>query len=466
MTQVKDFGILGSDFQLKVLSQILTDKTFGLSIIEIIQSQYFDNQYYRQLATIIKDFHEKYDNTLPTFSGLQECIVTDIKDETQREYLLAIVKELANKSLDDAKSTQDKALKFCKQQHLKKGLSQIQDIMARGDFENYDLIEGIVKSALSVGENIDDSIELDSDIDGVLDDDYRNAQPTGIAGLDAEIDNGLAKGELGLLLIPPGVGKSTLLTKFANKGFEDGLDVVQMYFEDKHKAIQRKHYTCASGIPIDELSKSKDFVKHKIKEQQSKGGSIKLKKCKFGTTVSHIRQYLKYRLAKGFKIDMLIVDYIDCLSPSRINGESTSSEETIVRELEALAEEFDIILWSAVQGNRTAISADFVTTDQIQGSIKRVQVAHLIISVNKSLEQKELNLANMAILKSRFGGDGKIFKNMTFNNRTMEFNTDSNSLVSIASYVTDKEHAKEEAATERAAAALLKYREQREKANN
>jgi len=57
------------------------------------------------------------------------------------------------------------------------------------------------------------------------------------------------------------------------------------------------------------------------------------------------------------------------------------------------------------------------------GSIKKAQVGHVIISVAKTLQQKELGLATIAITKSRLGKDGVIFENCKFDNSTLEIDT-------------------------------------------
>jgi len=59
------------------------------------------------------------------------------------------------------------------------------------------------------------------------------------------------------------------------------------------------------------------------------------------------------------------------------------------------------------------------------GSIKKAQVGHVIITVAKSLQQKELNLATIAITKSRIGKDGVVFENCKFNNEMLEIDTES-----------------------------------------
>ena len=57
-----------------------------------------------------------------------------------------------------------------------------------------------------------------------------------------------------------------------------------------------------------------------------------------------------------------------------------------------------------------SIGADVVEAHQIGGSIKKGQIGHFIMSIAKTLEQKESGRATIAVLKSRFGKDGVIFE--------------------------------------------------------
>jgi hypothetical protein len=58
------------------------------------------------------------------------------------------------------------------------------------------------------------------------------------------------------------------------------------------------------------------------------------------------------------------------------------------------------------------------------GSIKKAQVGHVIISVAKSLQQKEMNLATIAITKSRIGKDGIVFENCKYDNEMLVIDTE------------------------------------------
>ena len=125
------------------------------------------------------------------------------------------------------------------------------------------------------------------------------------------------------------------------------------------------------------------------------------------------------------KIDIVLLDYIDCVVPERSFDDEWKGEGSVMRKFEAMCHELDLVGWTATQGNRSSISSEVVTTDQMGGSIKKAQVGHVIISVAKTLQQKEMGLATIAITKSRVGKDGIIFENCTFNNATLEIDTQS-----------------------------------------
>jgi hypothetical protein len=61
------------------------------------------------------------------------------------------------------------------------------------------------------------------------------------------------------------------------------------------------------------------------------------------------------------------------------------------------------------------------------GSIMKAQIAHVILSIAKTLEQKDQNLATLTLLKSRIGRDGVIWQNCKFNNEFLIIDTESQS---------------------------------------
>jgi replicative DNA helicase len=460
MATNKNFEYLGNNFQIQLLNQIVLDKEFSHSIIEVIENNYFENKYFKIIIQMIKEYHKKYDHT-PSFDTLEQVAKSELQQETAIKVVLDTIKKIKNAPIEGADFVQEKALKFCKQQELQRVMKQAQKIIDGGEFENYDTLEEMVREALLVGSKDTTMMNVFSNLDQVLDEDYRHPIPMGIPGIDRLLKGGLAKGELGVILAPTGVGKSTILTKISNHAYNLGFNVLQIFFEDNPQIIQRKHFTLWTKIHPDELSDKKDEVIAKVKEIESTmPNQLILKKIPSDTvTMNQIKNEVRKLIADGTKIDMIVLDYIDCILPNKDLGNEWKSEGSVMRAYEAMCHELNVVGWTATQGSRASISSEVVTTDQMGGSIKKAQVGHVIITVAKTLQQKEMKLATIAITKSRIGDDGVVFENCKFDNGMIEIDTESTTTF------LGIEEQKEERQRQRVKE-LLEKRKERENKNN
>jgi len=461
MATNKNFEYLGNTFQLQLLNQIILDKDFSHSIIDVIENNYFENKYFKIITQMIREYYTKYDHT-PSFETLEQITKSELQQEIASKIVLDTIKKIKDAPIDGVDFVQEKALKFCKQQELQKVMTKAQKIIDGGEFENYDALEEMVRGALQVGAKDTSSMDVFSNIDQVLDEDYRHPIPMGIPGIDRLLKGGLAKGEIGVILAPTGVGKSTVLTKIANHAFNLGNNVLQIFFEDNPKVIQRKHYTLWTKIHPDELSEKRDEVIKKVKDiEESMSNKLIMTKLPSDTvTMSQIKNQIRKMVADGNKIDMVLLDYIDCVVPDKNLGDEWKSEGSVMRAFEAMCHEMDLVGWTATQGNRSSISSEVVTTDQMGGSIKKAQVGHVIITVAKTLQQKEMKLATIAITKSRVGDDGVVFENCKFDNAMLDIDTES-SMTFLG-----LEEKQEERQRQRVTELLEKRQERQEKQKN
>ncbi len=425
MSKEKNFGYLGNTFQIQLINNIILYKDFANSIVDVIESKYFDNQYFKLIMQIIKEYYVKYEHT-PSYNTLEQLIKSEVTSPMAQKMVLDTLEQVKEAPIEGESFVQEKALKFCKQQELQKVMVKAQKIIDKGDFESYDHLEEMVREALQVGEVDAGTSDVFSNLDDVLEEDFRHPIPMGIPGIDNLLKGGIAKGELGVVLAPTGVGKSTLLTKISNHAFNLGYNVLQIFFEDNPKIIQRKHFTLWTGIAPDLLSLHKDKVINKVKDiQENAPNKLILKKLPSDTlTMNQIKNQIRKMIAEGVKLDMVVLDYIDCVVPDKNLGDEWKSEGSVMRSFESMNHELNLVGWTATQGNRNSISSEVVTTDQMGGSIKKAQVGHVIISVAKSLQQKEMNLATIAITKSRIGKDGVVFENCKFDNEMLIIDTE------------------------------------------
>jgi replicative DNA helicase len=456
MSEEKNFGYLGHTFQQQLIKSIIEDKKFGDVIIDVLESKYFDNNSFKFIMENIKELHLSY-NKVPNYETLAQKIMSEGGNKDVNRPHIDTLESIKNLEKND-EFVKDKSLNFCRQQNLKKELKVIQSIIDNGEFESYNKIEQKIQKALQVGIMNDTVVDVFHNIDDALEKDYRLPIRTGIVGLDNVLKGGLGRGELGVILAPTGTGKTTIITKFANTAYNDGFNVLQIFFEDNEAQIKRKHYTIWSGVAPDEQPEFKEEVLSAVREQQERSsGTLKLSKLPSdNVTISEIKSKIRKMISEGFKPDLVLIDYVDCISPERsVDGEEWKGEGSIMRSLESMTSEFDIAIWTATQGNRGSISSEVVTGDQMGGSIKKAQIAHIILSIGKTLEQKENNLATLSLLKSRVGKDGIIWQNCKFDNQFLVIDTESQNTL------LGHEHQQEERRGNRAAEVFRKAQEKK-----
>lgn len=459
--KVSTLSDLGTDYQLQLFNEIITDHKFGLSIIDVIDKQYFTNESFAKIAHIIKNYYAEH-NCLLNFPALKIEVHANIPQsaETFKQQLLDTIDNIQKCKINNL-NVQETAQRFCKMQSLKVAVNQIKSKLDKGILQDIDVIEDVLKKAMTF-RTTDDPIALDYEIDAVLADDYREPIPTGIAGIDQITNGGLAKGEFGLIIAPLGVGKTTILSKISANAYMNGRNVLQIFFEDNYRDVQRKHYSAITGIPLNELSSRKEEVKERLTHELSKPGVGKLFLLKLssdGCTVNVIRNIMKRINSKGDKIDELLLDYLDCLSAEKefSGAEEWSNEGRITRQFEALIAEMNVAGWAATQGNRSSTSVEVVKTENMGGNLKKAQIAHLIISIGKTLTQKEEKRATITVLKNRMGNDGMIFSNCLFDNGKMVI--DTTDVITLQGFEDEEQRKRDERVRQK----LTEVRQERER---
>jgi replicative DNA helicase len=439
--QVTFSGHLGDSFQSKLIWQLLTDHEFSENIIEHIKPYYFDDptkakffmvmlQYFqdqgkppnllnKSIETAIKmytsasksDYH-MHMNTLESINTYNEGVINGKfqfdGDVVKKSAFLFVKQQEYDKVADEIKSD------------IRAGVGRMEDSIMN--------IEKKLKIVSEIGDNDNYGSDVFEDMDEALKKTFREPIPTGILGLDTITGGGLGKGEIGLLLAPSGVGKTTFLSKVANNAYDVGKNVLQIIFEDSENEIKRKHYAIWSGIKLSEIDEKRDEVHNKVVEYISnhkKDGTdnvLRIVRLDEATTTMHdIRNFIiRYQKKFGIKFDIIILDYIDCIEPHQDRQDQNRAELAIIKSFISLANEFDVPCWSAVQANREGFNSEFVQQHHTGGSIKRVQKSNLFISVNKSNEQKQNGTANISVLKARFAKDGQEYQDSIYDNDTLE----------------------------------------------
>ncbi len=114
----KNFGYLGSSFQQSLIKSIIEDKKYGETIIDVIESKYFDNNSFKYIMENLKELYVTY-SKIPDYNTLAQKIMAENTNKDSGKIHIDTLENI-KESTQDTAYVKDTALNFCKQQNLKR----------------------------------------------------------------------------------------------------------------------------------------------------------------------------------------------------------------------------------------------------------------------------------------------------------------------------------------------------------
>ena len=431
--QRKDnLGYLGEAYQYKLAHEFMENHTFFEDLSPIIDQNMFTDPNLKTFVGVMKNYYER-EGSVPKYDYMEIELRNISHSEKETETYLAVLEKVKEAPSNGVERTRDLAEKFFRQQNIIKTANEILKVAGDGDSDKYDACVNLLNDAMTKGIHNDFGECLFDNLGETLSDDYRTPIPTGIGKIDEILEGGLGKGELGVIIGPTSFGKTSLTTAMASHAALSGFKVLQIVFEDRIKQIQRKHIGRITGIEAKDLSKPGviEQVKQTLEQFPDKKKlqeNLRIVKFPSGEkTARQIERFIKKLINTGFKPDLTIVDYFECLEHEADKSVTNEFEKEgrTMRRFEAMAGELDMAIWIPSQGTKDSINLELVTMDKIGGSVKKAQIAHVIMSIARTVEDISNNKATIAILKNRAGKSGKVLNNVEFNNGTCRISTDN-----------------------------------------
>lgn len=433
-------GFLGVDFQYKLISSFMNDSNFFKDLESIIDQNMFTETYLKTIVGIMKDYYHKY-NLVPDYDMLLIKLNERAITEDEQQYYTEAIDKLKNTTTAGFQEVQELAEKFFKQQNWIRVANEIKRVVGDGDLEKHDELMKMVDSAIAVGRHSKDSYTPFESIDEDLCAESVVSIPTGVDKLDEGLGGGLDKGKVGLIICPMGAGKTSMTTCIAanaavsrlKSNDYQGFKVLQICFEDKPRDLRRKYISKVTQVETAKLNEN-ETTTQKVKTILSKhpdrdliNNNISILKLATGeVTATDVKNIIIKKMNEGFKPDLVIVDYFECIAPEKGSGRDdlTTREGKTMRKFETMAEELNIAMWIPTQGNRDSISAELVTNDNVGGSIRKNQIAQVVLSITRSVDDIKNKRAAIAILKNRSGGAGLVLNGVLFDNGTCTIKCD------------------------------------------
>ena len=391
----------GNSFQSKVISSLITKKTFIQTISDILQQEYFDSDANKWLVKNIIDYFYEF-KTSPTLEVLK-IKINDVEDEVLNTSIVDKLKDAWNfRESTDLEFVQKETIKFCKNQKLK---NAIIDSVVLLENQDYDGIKKKVDDAMRAGTERDIGHDYLVSLDERLSKSARDTVECGWSEIDEIMDGGLGGGELGVIVAPAGIGKSWALQCIGAHNLRKGRTVVHYSLELNENYVGLRYDTIFTGITTSNIKYYVEDVKKKLKKLPGKL-MIKYWPTK-AASVQTLASHLKQLELQEITPDIVLVDYADILMG--VGKEKRFVLESIYEDLRGLAGEMDIPIWTASQANRSALEEEVIDATKVSEAYSKIMIADFVISMSRKVEDKVGKTARFHIIKNRFGVDGITF---------------------------------------------------------
>lgn len=226
--------------------------------------------------------------------------------------------------------------------------------------------------------------------------------PTGIPELDAELEGGLQRAGLGVVIGGSGDGKSIFMTHVSAYGLLSGCFVACATLELPPALQLARVKAAATGIPTNAIIQSPQAANScrvALAARRAAGTLGRYVVQEFTpevTTVQDVRAWVASVEERAERaVDLLVVDYADKMvapRPVRAGGGRDESDyvrgRVVFEGLRTWAVERNLFVWTGSQSRRRdARGRKVLDLDDVADSMHKVRVADLVITLNRDEEE-------------------------------------------------------------------------------
>lgn len=394
---------INEDFLEKnILLQSIKNQYYFGTIVDHIDLNFFSNTKVTTIFRIILDFYKKHNkhpnlteiktlltteasikafkSVLEDFKGVETDVDIDVLIEQTEEYFKekAIISSLLSISENFKELTH---AEIAKQMQEACSLTIITDI-------GFDYFK-----------NIDEHIKwLQMDQAKIS---------TGYDFYDDKLKGGFNRNGRALYIWMGGTnsGKSMLLGNLAANCIRQNLCVPIISLEMDEQLYSQRMSCNFSKIEFDELKNEEEKFRQKIEDIKIQNPDAKLVVKEFPPgklTVNGLDAYLSKLKKKGYKFDIVFLDYITLMRSENTNGLYEAGKR-LAEDVRALSYKYGVSFVSVLQANRSGVSGNQPKLDNTSESMGIAHTADFMGTIWREEEDFETNTIRTGIVKNRIG---------------------------------------------------------------
>lgn len=399
----------GEKFQLDIITLMMNSKEFIIENREFLDPAYFEKLPLKAISGMILGFVDKYSD-LPVEESLKiESLSLSSKDQ---ENVKRLLQDVGRNNVTNIGFVIDKVKEFGKHKIVEKALNTAIVNWKEG---NYDAVKNVILKATAAGASHDLGEFVISGAEArIAERDagkfFVSKIPTGMKDLDRILDGGLGVGELGVIMGVPGIGKSMFLINLARGAAIYGKKVAYFTLEMGTIRTLTRFDSMFSSLPKAELKGKGDKIMSVVRRIGVTGGEILVKHYPTkSASVEDFRHHIvRLKETRGFKPDLIIVDYADIVKSERVREEYRHELTEIFDSLRRLGDEMYAAVWTATHAGRQALSKAVVTIGDISEDWGKVKISDVIIALCQTPDEKTHGRARLFSAKIREDKDQQI----------------------------------------------------------
>lgn len=415
----------------QILRKAIESPVFSKEVLPITPLDVFEgNEVYKELSLIISRYYKANRKQLTEEALLvlvEEKLTKIRKDaETQQKYFNTVndlyeVRDSSDNNVIDEK-IEKHIRKYMRMELLKKAATNLDnESMMESLDEEWSRIQLMdISGKQQEIINVIDDAEYKRKVLATLN---QNTIPTGFKAIDQLNSGGLAKGELGMIVASSGTGKTLWLTNLATNytkmkanvlfiALEELENRMILKFEQSMLCRNRSEILTGDGLNEENFNKYQEVYKN----ARDKLGNLFFARYSPRTiTPTKIEQLISdVKLRQGVDIDVVIVDYPELLRNPHASGNEAEDGGKLFEEMRRIAQDYNVVMWTASQINRTAYSAQIRTAEHMEGSHRKKNAAELVLTVNSTEEEYKAGFVRLYADKVRNPPEGPYDKMLGF----------------------------------------------------
>ena len=394
-----------------ILKNLVYNQAYCRKVLPFIKSEYFDNHEEKVIFEEIHNYVQTYQNQPPLNAIAIECENRTDLSQQGFQNILKLLELFVEEKVDHdwlVLTTE----KWCKDRAVYLSLMESIKIADGQDkTRSRDAIPSILEEALGVC--FDEHVGHDyiNDFESRYDFYHRKEEKI---PFDLEYFNKITKGglpakTLNIALAGTGVGKSLFMCHVAAASLLQGKNVLYITMEMAEERIAERIDANLLNVPIQQLTDlPKTMYEMKINKIAKKTvGKLIIKEYPTASAhVGHFKSLLnELALKKGFKPDIIFIDYLNICSSARFKGTIVNSYtfvKAIAEELRGLAVEFAVPIVSATQTTRSGYGSTDVDLTDTSESFGLPATADLMFALISTEELESVNQIMVKQLKNRY----------------------------------------------------------------